>query len=56
VFVGDGGHDELAGAKAAGLDTVLTTELIADLWPESIPKLAMGADYVVGSLSELPGV
>jgi putative hydrolase of the HAD superfamily len=55
VFIGDGGHDELAGAKQAGLDTVLTTELITDLWPEAIPRLAVSADYVVGSLSELCG-
>jgi putative hydrolase of the HAD superfamily len=53
VFIGDGGHDELVGAKAAGLDTVLTTELIAALWPESIPKLARHADFVVQTLSEL---
>jgi putative hydrolase of the HAD superfamily len=55
VFIGDGGHDELAGAKQAGLDTVLTTELITDLWPEAIPRLAVSADYVVGSLAELCG-
>ncbi len=53
VFIGDGGHDELAGAKAVGMDTVLTTELIADLWPEEIPRLSRDADYVVGSLGEL---
>ena len=53
VFIGDGGHDELAGAKAAGLDAVLTTELIADLWPAEIPALARHADRVIRNLGEL---
>ncbi len=53
VFIGDGGHDELSGAKEAGLKTVLTTELIADLWPEEIPRLSRDADFVIGRLGEL---
>lgn len=59
VFIGDGGHDELAGAKAIGMKTVLTTELIVDFWPHRIPRLAQDADLVIRSLAELvpgPGV
>jgi putative hydrolase of the HAD superfamily len=51
LFAGDGGHDELKGAKAAGLHTALTIEYIKDLWPEKIPRLKAGADYTVEKLS-----
>ncbi len=53
IFIGDGGHDELAGAKEAGLATVLTTEIIRDLWPERIAYLSKHADFVIGNLAEL---
>jgi putative hydrolase of the HAD superfamily len=53
LYVGDGGHEELRGAREAGLGTVLSTEYIAGLWPEKIPGLKAAADYVIGSLEEL---
>jgi putative hydrolase of the HAD superfamily len=56
LFVGDGGHDELKGAKAAGLTAVLTTEYISLVWPERIPALREDADHVVSSLEEIPGL
>jgi putative hydrolase of the HAD superfamily len=53
LYVGDGGHQELRGAREAGLATALTVEYISDLWPEKIPELKTGADYVIRRLEEL---
>jgi FMN phosphatase YigB (HAD superfamily) len=36
IFVGDGGSDEHAGARALGIGTVLVTRLFAFWWPEKI--------------------
>jgi gamma-glutamylaminecyclotransferase len=47
VFVGDGGSDELAGAKAVGLRTVFVSGVIAELWPECIPARLAAADHHV---------
>jgi putative hydrolase of the HAD superfamily len=53
VFIGDGGHNELKGAKEIGMDTVLTTEIIHDYWPEKINDLIVNADYTINNLSEI---
>jgi len=53
VFVGDGGSNELQGAKACGFTTVMTTEIIGEFWPDLIPGRKIFADYVIGSLDEL---
>lgn len=53
VFVGDGGSDELKGAKACGITTIMTTEIISEFYPELIPRRKSDADYVIGSLEEL---
>lgn len=55
AFVGDGGSDELRGAKEVGMTTVMTTEIVSDLWPEKIPARAAYADYVISNLRELLG-
>jgi putative hydrolase of the HAD superfamily len=52
-YVGDGGHEELRGAGAAGLTTVLTTEYITQVWPEKIPWLRKNADYEVARLEDI---
>jgi putative hydrolase of the HAD superfamily len=52
-YVGDGGHDELRGARATGLTTALTTEYIAQVWPEKIPELRKDADYEVARLEDI---
>jgi putative hydrolase of the HAD superfamily len=52
-YVGDGGHDALRGAKEAGLATALTTEYIAQVWPEKIPCLRKDADYEVSRLEDI---
>jgi putative hydrolase of the HAD superfamily len=56
LYTGDGGHNELKGARKAGLTTVLTTEYISGIWPEKIPELKTDADYVINRLEELEGI
>jgi putative hydrolase of the HAD superfamily len=53
VFVGDGGSNELQGAKAFGITTIMTIEIIGKSWPELISKRKPDADYIIGSLNEL---
>jgi putative hydrolase of the HAD superfamily len=51
LYVGDGGHGELEGARRAGFTTVLTVEYIRRLWPERIPALRPWADFVVEDIT-----
>jgi putative hydrolase of the HAD superfamily len=53
VFVGDGGSDELKGAKALGLTTVMMTGVIKEMWPERIEPRLPYADFVIEELNEL---
>lgn len=53
VFVGDGGSNELLGAKNSGISTIMTTEIVGKLYPDLIPNRLPDADYVVKSLNEL---
>jgi len=53
VFVGDGGSDELRGAKAIGLTTVMMTGVIREMWPERIEPRLPYADFVIEKLDEL---
>jgi putative hydrolase of the HAD superfamily len=56
LFVGDGGHRELTGAREAGLHTALTVEYISNLWPEKIPALRLQADYTVEKIEQIAGI
>ncbi|MDR3248779.1 MAG: HAD family hydrolase [Treponema sp.] len=53
LYAGDGGHQELRGAKEAGLSTVLTVEYIQHLWPERIPAIKPWADYVIDDITKI---
>ena len=53
LFVGDGGSNELIGAKDIGLTTVMITGIVSELWPEKIPERRRHADYVIEKLAEL---
>jgi len=53
LYVGDGGSDELLGAKKSGMKTVLTTHVIRQLWPERIVKARRYADFEINELVEL---
>ncbi|TAL36589.1 MAG: HAD family hydrolase [Spirochaetes bacterium] len=53
VFSGDGGSEELRGAREAGITTVLVHGMIGRLWPELIPARRIHADHVVERVSDL---
>ena len=53
VFVGDGGSNELAGAKAMGMTTVMTTEITSQIYPEVIDKRKKDADHIINHISQL---
>jgi putative hydrolase of the HAD superfamily len=53
VFVGDGGSDELQGARDAGMTTVMVTGVMMELWPERVTARLHQADYVIERLGEL---
>lgn len=53
VFVGDGGSNELAGARAVGLTTVMMAGIIRGIWPERIQERQRDADYTIERLAEL---
>jgi putative hydrolase of the HAD superfamily len=53
MFVGDGGSNELVGAREVGLTTVLVTGVIAELWPERIPARIEIADHHITWVPEI---
>ncbi len=38
LFVGDGGSNELAGARAAGMSTAFVSGVMASLWPDRVEE------------------
>lgn len=56
MFVGDGGSNELVGAKEVGLTTVFVSGVIAELWPERIPARIASADHHLTWAREVPGL
>ena len=53
VYVGDGSSNELAGARALGMTTVMMTGVIKELWPERVEPRLRHADFVIEKLDEL---
>ena len=53
IFIGDGSCNELAGARAIGMTTVMTTEYSSIFWPEKIPEIGRNADYVITDFNAL---
>ncbi len=53
IFIGDGGSDELRGAREAGITTVMVRGLISTLWPEVLAKRIKYADYIIDRVSDL---
>jgi putative hydrolase of the HAD superfamily len=53
LFVGDGGSNELWGAKNVGLTTVLTTHVVRRIWPEELPFRRKYADYEIDRIDGL---
>jgi len=53
LYVGDGGSNELAGAKAVGLTTVFVSGVIQELWPDRVPRLMAAADHHIRGVPEI---
>ncbi len=54
IYVGDGGNDELAGARAAGFGLVVLADQAARRRaPQDLPELHAQADASVASLPDL---
>lgn len=53
VFIGDGSCEELSGAKAIGLDVIMTQEHTAHLKQEELKRRSQSADFIIYSLQEL---
>ncbi len=53
VFVGDGGSDELLGARGVGLATVMMAGVAREFWPERIESRKDQADYIIEEIAEL---
>ncbi len=53
LYVGDGGSNELKGAKEVGMTTVMTTHVIKQFWPERVAEGRQHADFQIDELNEL---
>jgi putative hydrolase of the HAD superfamily len=53
LFIGDGGSNELQGAKSLGMTTVMITGIIRELWPDRIESRKPFADFVIEKIPEL---
>ena len=53
LYVGDGGSDELVGARAAGMSPVFLSGVMAELWPERIPERLAQCDHHITRVPEL---
>ena len=53
LFVGDGGNDELAGARRAGMDAAITLEFIQEPDSEVIKDRRAQANFEITRISEL---
>lgn len=53
LFVGDGGSNELVGAKEIGLSTVFVSGVIGELWPETVAQRVPTADHHITAVPEI---
>ena len=53
MFVGDGGDNELAGARDVGIDAAITLEFIGDRTSEHVINRRTQATYEIDSVSDL---
>lgn len=53
IFIGDGGSEELKGAREADIKAVLTTQYRGKLWPDTVEAIKRDADYVISDIEEL---
>ena len=53
LYVGDGGSNELAGARDVGLATVFVSGVIADLWPDRVSQRLAESNHHVERVPEV---
>jgi len=53
LFAGDGGSDELLGAKSVGMSTVFVSGVIAELWPERVPQRLAICDHHIERIPQI---
>ena len=53
LFAGDGGSNELIGAKEVGLWTVFVSGVIAEHWPERVPERIEISDYHITLMPQI---
>jgi len=53
IFVGDGGSNELEGAKNLGITAVMIAGIVRKIYPETIEERMRQADFVIEYLCEL---
>lgn len=53
LFVGDGGSNELIGAKEAGMTTTFLSGVMAELWPERVAERIAVSDYHLESIPQV---
>jgi putative hydrolase of the HAD superfamily len=53
LYVGDGGSDELTGAKNIGMPTVFVSGVIAEFWPDRIPQRLAICDYHIERIPQI---
>ena len=53
VFVGDGGSEELEGARDLGICAIMVAGMIRDVWPDKIEERRQQADLMIEHLLEL---
>jgi putative hydrolase of the HAD superfamily len=53
IFIGDGGSNELEGARAAGMSPVFVSGVMAELWPERISERCAQSDHHIENISEV---
>ncbi len=53
VFIGDGGSEELEGARDLGMATIMIAGFIRDVFPGRIEERRRNADVMIERLAEL---
>jgi putative hydrolase of the HAD superfamily len=53
LFVGDGGSNELVGAKNAGMSTAFVSGVMAQLWPDRVEERRAISDHHVERIPDL---
>jgi putative hydrolase of the HAD superfamily len=53
LYVGDGGSNELIGAKEVGLSTVFISGVVAELWPDRVPQRLASCDHHLERVPQL---